>query len=254
MTRRTPKTGEPVDALPVAQTPARRRGEAAAGRGPLERGKPTRAGAAARPPDSRASERATIDARTLAALPLDTRAQVSALLADVDLLKAALAAAEARAADLEALADQDALVPLLNRRGFTRALERALAYAARYGARASLVYLDLDGFKKVNDVHGHAAGDRVLVAVADVLRENLRRSDIVGRLGGDEFAIILWAASEEVASAKAGELALRIAALELPERVTASFGVTGLVAEDGALGAIARADAAMYAHKSARRG
>ena len=91
---------------------------------------------------------------------------VMQLAAEVDRLQADLAAARAKVAELEAKADVDPLLDIFNRRGFERELKRTLAYVKRYGTQAALVYLDLDGFKPVNDTHGHAAGDAVLTTVA----------------------------------------------------------------------------------------
>src|SRR5918992_2321435 len=92
---------------------------------------------------------------------------------------------------LRHLADHDDLTGLINRRRFQEELQRHLAEGRRYGLMGALLVLDLDGFKEVNDTHGHSAGDRVLCAVADALRSRLRESDIVARLGGDEFAVLL---------------------------------------------------------------
>ena len=95
---------------------------------------------------------------------------------------------------------------MFNRRGFDRELKRSLAYVKRYWTRAALIYVDLDGFKPVNDQHGHAAGDAVLTAVAAMLTRSVRASDTVARLGGDEFGLILWNLSEADAAAKAWAL------------------------------------------------
>ena len=81
---------------------------------------------------------------------------------------------------------------MFNRRGFDRELTRSLSYVKRYGTRAALFYIDLDGFKPVNDRHGHAAGDAVLKAVGGMLTAHVRASDTVARIGGDEFGLILW--------------------------------------------------------------
>ena len=89
------------------------------------------------------------------------------------------------------LAERDMLTQLYNRRRFEEALAESLSYSARYQPAGSLVLFDLDGFKSVNDGHGHAAGDQVLVAVARAVSERARDTDIVARLGGDEFAVIL---------------------------------------------------------------
>lgn len=180
------------------------------------------------------------------------------LAAEMENLRAALVAARRRIKELEQRADEDALLPLLNRRGFIRELERALAYARRYGAKASLVYLDLDDFKAINDTYGHAAGDKVLEGVARLLLDNVRSSDVIGRLGGDEFAIVLWNTEGAPAEAKVAALAEIIAAAAFPEvegevELTASHGVTTLNANDTADTALSRADHAMYAGKNAVR-
>jgi len=179
------------------------------------------------------------------------------LAAEVDALAAELQASRARIADLEARVDIDPLTDVVNRRGFERELKRSLAYVKRYGASAALIYLDLDGFKPVNDRHGHAAGDAVLKAVAAALSRNVRASDVVARVGGDEFAVLLWNVDQAAAAAKAA--ALESAILRTPVRwnastlvVGASAGVTPLGPLDAAAEVLARADAAMYARKSER--
>ena len=176
---------------------------------------------------------------------------------EVNRLELELAAARSRMATLETRAEIDPLTDLVNRRGLERELKRALAYVKRYGTSAVLVYLDLDGFKSVNDRQGHAAGDAVLKAVAMVLTRQVRASDVVARLGGDEFAVLLWNVNGANAAAKAG--ALEAAVYGTPVRWNASTLVVGASAGVALLGAldspadiIARADAAMYARKAER--
>ena len=181
----------------------------------------------------------------------------SHLAAEVERLRAELAATRAKVAELEAKADVDPLLDIFNRRGFLRELERALAYVKRYGNPAALIYLDLDGFKPVNDCHGHAAGDAVLHAVAKTLATNVRASDTVARLGGDEFAVLLWNLDEARAVAKAASLEQCIAATIVPWKTTmlavgASAGVAMLGPGDQAPTVLARADHAMYARKAGR--
>ena len=113
---------------------------------------------------------------------------------------------KARLEAVETVADQDGLLPLLNRRAFVREMSRMISFAERYDVPASLIYFDLDGFKAVNDAHGHAAGDAALTYIADLLRANVRESDIVGRLGGDEFGVILAKADQAQAESKARSL------------------------------------------------
>lgn len=186
------------------------------------------------------------------------RASVMQLAAQVDALAAELEASRARIADLEARVDIDPLTDALNRRGFERELKRSLAYIKRYGTTAALIYLDLDGFKPVNDRHGHAAGDAVLKSVAAALMRNVRASDVVGRVGGDEFAVLLWNVGEAAAAAKAA--ALENAVYRTPISwsastlaVGASAGVALLGPLDSAAEVLARADAAMYARKAERK-
>ena len=119
-------------------------------------------------------------------------APAAVLLAEIERLKADIAQAQRTIAELEARADVDPLLDILNRRGFERELKRSLAYLQRYNGEAALLFIDLDGFKAVNDRHGHAAGDALLKAVARELVGHVRASDVVARLGGDEFGVLLW--------------------------------------------------------------
>jgi diguanylate cyclase (GGDEF)-like protein len=172
-------------------------------------------------------------------------------------LAAELKASQTRISELEARIDVDPLTETFNRRGFERELKRSLAYVKRYGVSAALIYLDLDGFKPVNDRHGHAAGDAVLKTIAAALVRKVRTSDIVARIGGDEFAVLLWNVTEDEAAAKAQ--ALEAAVYATPVRwststlvVGASAGVTPISPLDAPADLLARADAAMYARKAER--
>jgi diguanylate cyclase (GGDEF)-like protein len=183
--------------------------------------------------------------------------EVRELRARVDCLAAELDEARAYAARLEAMAHEDSLTGLLNRRGFVRDLTRAVAFGSRYDAEAALLLVDLDQFKPVNDRFGHPIGDRALRHVADILRRNVRASDSVGRLGGDEFALIIWQVDEVTAQQKARAIEDMIAATPLAAGghallLGASVGVTFLQGEDTADEALARADRAMYARKTER--
>jgi diguanylate cyclase (GGDEF)-like protein len=111
---------------------------------------------------------------------------------------------------LEESATLDPLTELSNRRGFSERLADELARHVRYGAPLSLLMLDIDHFKSVNDQHGHVAGDEVLRRAADVLRENLRASDLPSRYGGDEFAILLPGVGKTDAFAVAEKLRLAV--------------------------------------------
>ena len=193
----------------------------------------------------------------MADLPDNPAVDPSGLLAEIERLKADLLEAKWQIAQLEARADVDPLTDILNRRGFDRELLRSLAYVKRYGAPATLVLIDLDGFKAVNDSHGHATGDALLKAVARQLVSRVRASDIVARLGGDEFAVLLWNIDETRAVAKALELEEAIAAASGGEGGIAVGGSAGTVTLDGEKtpGQIVdAADKAMYARKRERRG
>ena len=184
---------------------------------------------------------------------------LASLLAENERLKRELAVARARIGDLEARADVDPLLDILNRRGFERELKRALAHIKRYGTEAVLMFVDLDAFKEVNDRYGHGAGDALLKAVARELVGHVRASDVVGRLGGDEFGVLIWHAGEEQALAKARELEAliaRVAIIHGKARIetAASVGTALLVPDTTPEDMIGAADHAMYARKQERRG
>ena len=194
-----------------------------------------------------------------AELTPSVRAAVQTLSAEIDDLRGEVTRLKARLEESEALADRDALTPLLNRRALVRELGRIRTFAQRYGAKASLVYFDLDDLKGVNDRFGHAAGDAVLQAVAERLVANVRESDVVGRMGGDEFAVILVQADAATAEAKAQALDRAIRAEPMafgdwsaPVRLT--FGVAEITQDLEPEAIVAAADAAMYARKRERKG
>lgn len=177
--------------------------------------------------------------------------------AEIERLKAELEAWKARALAAEAMAERDVLTPTLNRRGFVRELGRAMAFCRRHGTPASLLYLDLDGFKAVNDALGHAAGDAALVRVAELLAANLRESDALGRLGGDEFAVLLLGTGAEAAREKAAALAERLAAEPFVwegrrARLGGAFGVRVFAGQEDPEIWLAEADAAMWVRKRGR--
>jgi diguanylate cyclase (GGDEF)-like protein len=173
-------------------------------------------------------------------------------------LEAQLAEAQARIAELRASAETDFLLDILNRRGFTRELTRAVAFIARYGASGALIVLDVDRLKPINDAFGHAAGDAVLKAVVGVLRRHVRASDVIGRLGGDEFVLLLWNVSEADLRTKAEVLEAAIDQLtfvfrDISVSAGASTGVAMLGGDVDGEVTLARADKAMYVRKTARR-
>jgi diguanylate cyclase (GGDEF)-like protein len=173
-------------------------------------------------------------------------------------LRAELARALQRIEVLQASADTDFLLNILNRRGFERELNRSIGYIKRYRASGALIVFDVDRLKPVNDEFGHAAGDQVLNAVVAVMQRHVRVSDLIGRLGGDEFALFLWNLNESDARAKAESLEQAVDALtfEFDGRVVtagASAGVAILGPQAKAATALQEADSAMYVRKAQRR-
>src|ERR1700737_4362000 len=173
-------------------------------------------------------------------------------------LRRQLAEALAKIEDLEARADTDFLLGVLNRRGFERELNRAIAYIKRYRASGALIMLDVDRLKPINDAFGHAAGDEVLKAIVAVLLRQVRSSDVIGRLGGDEFALLLWNLSETDARVKAASLEEAVDRLTFVFRgrtvtagASAGVAILGPHAEAGR--ALEEADRAMYVRKAQRR-
>ena len=223
----------------TAAKPAKRR----KGVGMVRKPAPQRASSAPAPRPSAAS-------RPLAA-PNDAKAAIRRL-------RAQLAQAQARIDQLEASADTDFLLDILNRRGFERELNRSVAYIKRYHASGAVIVLDVDRLKPINDTFGHAAGDQVLKAVVAVLVRHVRSSDVIGRLGGDEFALLLWNLSETDARAKAASLEQAIDGLSFVFRgrtvsAGASAGIAILGPHAEASRALEEADSAMYVRKAQRR-
>lgn len=178
------------------------------------------------------------------------------LMGEVDQMRRETEALRQRIRDLETLADHDVLLPVLNRRAFIREVSKALALAERHDAPSALIYFDLNGFKAINDTHGHAAGDAALHAVSDVLTAHLRETDAVGRLGGDEFAVVLTLTPQQAAERKAEELADIIASTTIAHEgiefsLKTAWGVHALTKGATVETALAQADAAMYARKQA---
>jgi diguanylate cyclase (GGDEF)-like protein len=176
----------------------------------------------------------------------DYEAQLLAMLAGTS--AAALVRAEL-IVELTAQAVTDELTGLANRRAWNERLEHAIARSRRTGAALSVVALDVDGLKQVNDAEGHAAGDALLVGVSAAWSGALRATDTLGRLGGDEFAAILEGAD----AAYAGEVVRRLRDAT-PPPFRASAGIAAWDGHEDASSLLARADAAMYEHKMERRG
>jgi diguanylate cyclase (GGDEF)-like protein len=151
-------------------------------------------------------------------------------------------------------AQHDPLTGLANRTLFNTEARRQLALAARQSDSMAIIALDLDGFKHVNDTHGHAAGDRVLVEVARRLNATLRTSDLAARLGGDEFMVLLCAANAATAEQTANRMIARLAQpyADVPFTVSASAGIAVYSQHGTQLDELmAAADQALYAAKAA---
>ncbi|KAA1055134.1 GGDEF domain-containing protein [Azospirillum argentinense] len=183
--------------------------------------------------------------------------------------RATIAEQRDRIAYLESLSMTDELTGLLNRRGFFSHFRREIAAARRQGTKGNgakgngtgggvLVIIDLDGFKRINDTHGHMAGDAYLRQVARMLVGSVREEDVVARLGGDEFALLLTKTdavcgdvrARQIAAA-AGRHCVRWNNADLPVRF--SFGVQSYGADDREEEVIRLADSRMYSNKAGRR-
>lgn len=180
------------------------------------------------------------------------------LMGEVDQLRKETERLRGRVRELESLADHDVLLPVLNRRAFLREVSKAVALAERHDAPSALVYMDLNGFKDINDTHGHAAGDAALHHVASLLTAHVRETDAVGRLGGDEFGLVLTLTGRDGAQAKAQELVDILHATPFTYNgqelaVGAAWGCHPLEPGHKAEEAMAEADAAMYARKQAQK-
>ena len=163
-------------------------------------------------------------------------------------------------ARLEDEARVDPLTGLLNRRGLEERMETELARAARDGAPLGAVALDLDHFKRVNDAHGHEIGDRVLVWLGGLLKEQTRGVDVAARVGGEEFVVLLPGADIEAARVFAERVRLAVeagghtsgrgrAGLSEALQLTVSAGVSSAEAPADGLALLAEADRALYAAK-----
>ncbi|MBD8526592.1 sensor domain-containing diguanylate cyclase [Pseudomarimonas arenosa] len=159
---------------------------------------------------------------------------------------------------ISALANTDLLTGLPNRRSFTLLANQALLEAGRDQVALSILMLDIDHFKQINDRYGHGVGDSVIAGVASALRENLRASDIFCRWGGEEFIVLLRDTSLSLALQLAEKVRLAIGALDIELgahslHATISAGVTELLHDEPLEALIARADAALYQAKAAGR-
>jgi diguanylate cyclase (GGDEF)-like protein len=157
---------------------------------------------------------------------------------------------------LESIAWHDVLTGLVNRRRFEETFERELVRARRYRSGLCLLMLDIDHFKRLNDQHGHSAGDRVLVRLAREVSGIIRETDCFGRWGGEEFTILCPGIDVAGARAMAEKIRRHIATLPVEggePSLSVSIGVTDCCLEDSLESIIERADSALYAAKEAGR-
>lgn len=169
-------------------------------------------------------------------------------------LTAELAQLRLKLIELERMADTDPLVPLYNRRAFMRELSRAQTVRARYSIPSTIIYFDLDNFKAVNDLYGHAMGDDVLRCVAQTIQVNIRDCDVAARLGGDEFAALLFKSDIDLAMTKAVEVgqAIKRAAetlLDVKLKISVSWGVAECLPNLDPDEVLSKADRHMFEYK-----
>ena len=161
-------------------------------------------------------------------------------------------------AQLNQLLTFDEMTGAYSRSHFLDELERQVAHATRHGAPVSLIMLDLDYFKQINDRHGHAAGDRALRAAATEVQEQLRDGDLLGRVGGEEFLVLLPMTGGPAATRLAERLCAALATVQLTEgdqtiHLSGSFGVAELRPPEESSAWLRRVDAALYQAKTLGR-
>src|SRR6266436_4340286 len=215
-------------------------------------------GASAAPPSSQI---APLPSASLLGIPEEeftpsVRDAAGRLVHEIELLRREVEQTRTRLEDMARAADQDTLLPILNRRAFVREISRFIAFAERYGTPSSLLYFDLDNFKAVNDAYGHAAGDVVLRHFCDLIAGQIRDSDVLARLGGDEFGVLLTHVTLDQAKKKGLAVAESLRNNlplwnGLPVALSFSCGAHELHPGQSADIAMAEADSAMYAEKRA---
>ncbi len=170
-----------------------------------------------------------------------------ALQREIDALKHELA-------KMEQHAYHDVLTGLPNRRFFLQSLESRVGRCQRYGDNCAVLFLDVDNLKKINDSHGHGAGDIVLARLAEILRLHIRASDVAARIGGDEFGLLLDNLDADEVEKKIGFLVNQFAKTncsyaDQPVSFGATIGYSFVGPKDTVEGLMSRADAAMYRAK-----
>jgi diguanylate cyclase (GGDEF)-like protein len=191
------------------------------------------------------------------ALAFSSLTALDAILSENKRLLSQVSLLEEQVRALDRLAYTDPLVALPNRRSFEAASEALIDRVMRYGETASMIFVDVDGLKQINDRHGHQAGDAALIAVGKALKATARKSDVVARLSGDEFAILMSHAD----APNAQRMALRIVKSVVSEKfffegkripLCVAVGASQIEPSDSLQSVVSRADRAMYAVKDAR--
>jgi diguanylate cyclase (GGDEF)-like protein len=152
---------------------------------------------------------------------------------------------------LQFLADYDALTKVYNRRKINKELDSEVARAARYGQHFSIIMIDIDHFKKINDTYGHLAGDVVLMEFAELLQNKIRQTDLLGRYGGEEFILVMPSTSLDGAAEIANRLRQYVASFNFTTvgHITCSMGVAEYEQDENSSTFVKRADDALYAAK-----
>lgn len=159
-------------------------------------------------------------------------------------------------AEIRTLSLTDQLTGVGNRRRLEQALAEEISRAGRSGDKLSALMADLDHFKRVNDTHGHGAGDKVLETFGDILRGNARPTDVLGRYGGEEFVVLMPNTAREEAVVLAERLRIRLASTviaPLAEPITVSIGAVEFVAGESGDAFLHRVDEALYEAKRSGR-
>jgi diguanylate cyclase (GGDEF)-like protein len=206
--------------------------------------------------DGSSAQRIAQDDGAAVADPRDE--QLRSLRRELDALRRENRVLKIAVAELERVSERDTLTPLYNRRYFITALHQRIARVARYDECATLVYVDVNQLKAINDCHGHAAGDFALIEIAKRLSGAIRATDIAARIGGDEFGLILDQMSAEHARAQVSRFAALLAdtPVDFDGRsiaLSACFGVATLTGDMTEADVLAAADQDMYRSKAEGR-
>jgi diguanylate cyclase (GGDEF)-like protein len=194
--------------------------------------------------------------RSLERSPTDVRRELETLRTTNARLMRELAALKEREAQAQRLADRDGLTGLYNRRRMLELLESAIAEAALQWQYVGLLFIDLNGFKGINDEYGHAAGDKVLTTVATRIAARVRTGDLVCRYGGDEFVVVLPSVPDAAAVTRVADTIRERVALPYwiqgnEQHLTAAIGESMYPHDgDNAEELLHRADQAMYRLKA----